>query len=173
MQWQLQRKVVGSLGAAEPRSSSHSPSSAAAQPLLQRPRLTADVAHFDLAQFRGFGRADFAVAICADLPQTGEQRGDVIVAGAVTQERAEIHTVIGEQAGVNFAVGGEASSRAGVAKGLRDAGDDADFAPTVGRVDIAPALSDFTRVMRINGLERMLGVNRDDELAITKSSSNK
>ena len=87
---------------------------------------------------------------------------DLAVWGAVAQQHAQIVAVGGEQAGVELAFGGEARSRAVPTKGLRDRGDDADFARAV---LIAPALGDFPAVIRVRRLERRFGVDHGDDLA--------
>ncbi len=94
-------------------------------------RLAADVDH-------GAGRleeAGFADVVAGFLALHGavDVGAELGVGGAGAHAAVEVVLDLGEQAGADFAVGGEADAAAGSAEGLGDGGDDADFAGAVGR----------------------------------------
>src|SRR5580704_15100766 len=94
---------------------------------------------------------------------------NVIVAGAFTKQRAQVVIVLAEEAGAQFAVGGQANARAVAAKGLRDWSDQADFSGSaVGETIFAGGFTAFVGNLH----ERPAGVNTlvdfrggDDEVA--------
>ncbi|MCY1380515.1 hypothetical protein D9M69_683440 [compost metagenome] len=64
----------------------------------------------------------------------------------------------GKQAGVKLAFGRQAGATAVGAEGLRDTGDDAEFAATIA-AGVAPASCSFASVIRGNGLQRHFGID--------------
>src|SRR5258706_2410727 len=72
---------------------------------------SADVRHLHLVELRGFAGADFRVAILAFAPHVGDRSFDLRIACATAQQRAQIMSARGEQAGVERTFG--AHSEAG------------------------------------------------------------
>ena len=120
--------------------------------------LAADVRHLDRATraacspcgSRNSGRRAARQIAAMALPTCASEY-------AVAQQRAQVVAAVGEQAGVELAVGGQPRARAVAAERLRHRRDDADL---VAAVAIAPALRDFAGVIGIDRLERELAVDR-------------
>ena len=93
-------------------------------------RLAADVDHGAV----GLVEAGFADVVAGFLGvnDAEEVLAEVVVGGAEAELSDEVVFTEREEAGADFAVGGEADAGAGAAEGLCDWGDDADFAGGVG-----------------------------------------
>ena len=74
-----------------------------------------------------------------------------LVVFLLAQEWADVVTGGGEEAGKEFAFGGESQAAASTAEGLSDGGDDADFG---GAVAVLPAFGGFAGVSGREGRER-------------------
>src|SRR5919108_4087956 len=74
--------------------------------------LAANVGHLHLALLRRLLGTDLRVAIRAPLPHGGNFVSDFLVACAAAQERLQVMTALGEEAGEERALGGEAHARA-------------------------------------------------------------
>src|ERR1700754_641261 len=96
--------------------------------------LTADVIHLDLAQrlLRGVQRgAQLAVAVAATSPSGGDERAQIVIAGAAAQRRAQIQAGAREQTCVEHALGGEPGARAAATERVRDGRDEPQLAGAV------------------------------------------
>src|SRR6266850_2918481 len=69
-----------------------------------------------------------AVAFLFFHDDGGDVGDQILVGGAFAQHGAQVVIVLAEKTGAKFSVGGEADARAVTAEGLRDWGDEADFA---------------------------------------------
>src|SRR5207245_374219 len=121
----------------------------------------ADEAHLDLVETLSLRGAQLRVAVVAPRPDRRDLRGDLVVGGAVADERAQIGAARREQARVERAVGGQPRARAVGAERLRDRRDDADLAATV---LVAVTVGDLTAVVLVDRLERHLAVDRGHDL---------
>jgi hypothetical protein len=129
---------------------------------VHRPRRpTRDVRHLDLARRGGGRRAQRRVAVGAGAPHAADRPRDRVVVGAAAHERAEVVPCVGEQAGVELAVGRQAQARALAAERARHRRDHADLASAVA---VAPALGDLAAVVRIDRLDREDGVDALEDL---------
>ena len=92
-------------------------------------RSTADVDH----GAGGLEEAWFADVVAGFFGKhdAKEESAQIVVAGALAQLADEVVFAVGEEAGANLAVGGEADPAACAAEGLCDGSDDADFARAV------------------------------------------
>src|SRR4029079_668207 len=94
--------------------------------------LAADVRHLDLAladrRVDGVLGAELRVAVAADAPDLGQPGGDLLVAGAVADQRAQVVAADREEAGVELALGREPRAGAVGAERLRARWDDAALA---------------------------------------------
>src|SRR5258706_16232287 len=113
----------------------------------------ADVRPVPFAQFPRIGSGDFGIAAGACAPAPGNGCGEFLVAGTAANEVAQISSFGGEQTGVERTLRGQACARTVLAERLRHRRDETDFA---GPVLVAPALGDFTDVVRIDRLDRKL-----------------
>lgn len=117
----------------------------------------AEVAHFG---FWGGGApgeesgAFVAVAVGAGAPDFRDEIGEGEVGGAGAEVAEDVVAEGGEEAGMEFAVGGEAGAVAVAAEGLRDGRDEADLG---GAVAVAVARGDFTAIGGADGVEGPTG----------------
>src|SRR5690242_685396 len=75
---------------------------------------------------------------------------DLLVGTAIAEEFAQVVLDDAEEAGADFAVGGQADAVAVAAEGFAHGGDDADFPAAVGE---APALGGGGGVIRVDGFQ--------------------
>ena len=92
--------------------------------------------------------AQLAVAVRAPLPDRTDQLQQLVIARAAAQWRSQVGAFGREQAGIEFAVGGQAGARAVAAEGLRDRGDEADLTTAVVECVAARDLARVGRVER-------------------------
>ena len=92
----------------------------------------ADIRHLNFLHPRSLFCANFRIIVFALVPDQTYGTCDFLVALARPHERAQIMAGLREQAGVQLAIGRDSGARAGGTKGLRHAGDDADFAASTG-----------------------------------------
>ncbi len=124
--------------------------------------LPADVAHLDLGQVGRCWRSGSPSSGRRASPRSGRSpraSSSSEASPRTTARRSWPRTR--EQAGVQPSLGREACARAIAAERLRDGGDHADLAAAV---PVAPAPCDLAAVVRLDGLERQLGVDRGDDL---------
>src|SRR2546430_14291001 len=121
----------------------------------------ADEAHLDLVETLSLRGAQLRVAVVAPGPDRRDLRGDLVVGGAVTDERAQIGAARREKTRVERAGGRQPRARAVCAERLRDRRDDAD---PPAAVLVAITVGDLTAVVLVDRLERHLAVDRGDDL---------
>src|SRR5215218_11232003 len=104
--------------------------------------LAADVGHLDPVGAGGWRGAQLGVAVAASPPDAGQRRAELVVVGALAQQRPQVVPGAGEQAGVELAVGRQPRTGAVAAKRLGDRGDHTDLplpvAVAIAVGDLAP-----------------------------------
>ena len=120
--------------------------------------LAAEIAHLGLAgaSFAAF----FRVAVAALGPEVGNEGAEGFVGGFVAEEILHVVADGGEEAGEEFAIGGEAEALAVAAKGFGDRGNDADLGAAVAE---AVAFGDFAGFGGVEGFEGELALDRFEE----------
>ena len=84
--------------------------------------------HLDFGAAGGFFGADLRIAVGAADQTPRRALRDLGIGRAAAQEGAEVEAVVGEEAGVEPAFGGQAGAGAAAAEGLGDGRDDTDLA---------------------------------------------
>src|SRR6185437_11278989 len=106
--------------------------------------------------------AQLAVAVETPLPDGAHQLAELGVTGAGAQRRAQVHALGCEQAGMQFAVGGEPCPRAVSAERLRHRGNEADLATAVfediaaGHLAAIVGIDRTQRPARVDAREQLL-----------------
>jgi len=104
--------------------------------------LATEEGHFGFGGFRGDGGSEFGIAIGALRPDVANEVGDGVIGESVAERGSEIVALVGEEAGVKLAIGGEAGPMAEGAEGLGYGRDHPDFRALV----VAEAAGDFAWV---------------------------
>src|SRR3954469_25901472 len=138
------------VGTISPRSLYASTSKVAGRAAFVSVGLATDVRHLYFFVFCRLFGSEFGVAVGAALPHGRHLVTDLVVRSAAPQQRLQVVSRLGEEAGIQRALGRQAHARAGRAERLRHRRDDADFAAAI---DVAPAFGDFARVVRPDRLE--------------------
>ena len=99
--------------------------------------------------------------VVALLPDTTNERLEVIIGGSGPKRAAKIGAAGGEQAGVELSFGRDARPRAGSAEWLGYRRDDTDLA---GPIFVPVTLCNLTGIVGTNGLESVFGVDGGDNL---------
>src|SRR4051812_36878673 len=138
------------VGTISPRSLYASTSKVAGRAAFVSVGLATDVGHLYFFVFCCLFGSEFGVAVGAALPYRRHLVTDLVVRSAAAQQRLQVVSRLGEEAGIERALGRQAHACARRAERLRHRGDDADFAAAV---DVAPALGDFAGVVGADRLE--------------------
>src|SRR3954471_19418636 len=138
------------VGTISPRSLYASTSKVAGRAAFVSVGLATDVRHLYFFVFCCLFGSEFRVTVGATLPHGRHLVTDLVVRSAAAQQRLQVVSRLGEEAGIERALGRQAHARAGGAERLRHRGDDADLPAAV---DVAPALGDFAGVVRVDRLE--------------------
>src|SRR4029450_8175308 len=99
--------------------------------------------------------------VAASRPDAGQRRAEVVVVGALAEQRPQVVPGASEQAGVELAVGRQPRTGAAAAKRLADRGDPAH--PPL-PVAVAIAVGDLAPIVRPDRLQGQLGVDAADDL---------
>src|SRR4051794_30682617 len=120
-----------------------------------------DVGHLDLRKVGRGRRAEVGIAVAAAAPDGFERGLELLVAGAVPDQGAQVVAPNREQAREKLPFRGEARAGAVAAEGLGDGGDHADLS---GPVPVAPTPRDLAAVGRLDGLDPERLVEAGDDL---------
>ncbi len=77
-----------------------------------------DIRHFDLGEIRGFGGADFRIAVRSHLPDRGDSIGDLSIGSSTPQQLSQVISLSGKKTGIEKTVRRQPGPSTVTAEGL-------------------------------------------------------